>query len=435
MKVLYNWLKDFVDVKASAPELASRLSLAGCNIGAVEDSPSGPVLERDLTTNRPDCLGHYGMAREIAALYRVPLKNVTPKLQEAAEKAADAVRVEIESPELCGRFTARVIRGVKIQPSPAWLRERLEALGQASINNVVDATNYVMLELGHPLHAFDYDLVAEHRLVIRKARPGEKMKTLDGIERALSPNVCMVTDPKRPVGIGGIMGGGETEIRSSTKNVLLECAWFDPIAIRKATKFLKLHTEASLRFGRGADPEMAELASRRCAEVMQQVSGGQVLAGGVDAYPRKPNPLKLTMTRAEFLRVMGADVPDRDIEAIFAALGFAPERADPTRGQAGSLMAVWECTRPSWRAGDIEREIDLVEEVGGLYGFEQFPSRLPAARRPAARLPHAEAEDRLRERLVALGYREIVSIPHVDPARDDVVRSEERRVGKGWRDG
>ncbi|HEX9221915.1 MAG TPA: phenylalanine--tRNA ligase subunit beta [Candidatus Acidoferrales bacterium] len=424
MKVLYNWLKDFVDVKPSAQELASRLSLAGCNIGAVEDSPSGPALEADLTTNRPDCLGHYGMAREIAALYRVPLKNVTPKLQEAAEKAADAVRVEIESPELCGRFTARVICGVKIQPSPAWLRERLEALGQASINNVVDATNYVMLELGHPLHAFDYDLVAEHRLVIRKARPGEKMKTLDGIERALSPNVCMVTDPKRPVGIGGIMGGGETEIRSSTKNVLLECAWFDPIAVRKATKFLKLHTEASLRFGRGADPEIAELASRRCAEVMQQVSGGQILAGVVDVYPRKPNPLKLTMTRAEFLRVMGADVPDKDIEAIFAALGFAPERADPTRGQAGSLMAAWECTRPSWRAGDIEREIDLVEEVARLYGFDKFPSRLPAARRPAARLPHAEAEDRLRERLVALGYREIVSIPHVDPARDDVFRPE-----------
>src|SRR5229473_3825140 len=368
MKVLYNWLKDFVDVKASAPELASRLSLAGCNIGAVEDSPSGPVLEADLTTNRPDCLGHYGMAREIAALYHVPLKNVAPKLKEAAEKAAN---------------TVRVIRGVKVQPSPSWLREHLEALGQASINNVVDATNYVLLELGHPLNAFDYDLVAEHRLVIRKARPGEKMKTLDGIERALSPAICMVTDPKRPVGIGGIMGGGETEIRSSTKNVLLECAWFDPIAVRKATKFLKLHTEASLRFGRGADPEMAELASRRCAEVMQQISGGQILAGVVDVYPRKPNPLKLAMTRAEFLRVMGADVPDRDIEAIFAALGFAPERADPTRGQAGSLMAAWECTRPSWRAGDIEREIDLVEAVARLSGIDKFPSRLPAARRPA----------------------------------------------------
>src|SRR5216683_1274789 len=206
MKVLYNWLKDFVDVKASAQELASRLSLAGCNIGAVEDSPSGPVLEADLTTNRPDCLGHYGMAREITALYRLPLKNVAPKLKEAAEKAADAVRVEIESPELCGRFTARVIRGVKVQPSPAWLRERLEALGHASINNVVDATNYVMLELGHPLHAFDYDLVADHRIVVRRARAGEKMRTLDGIERAFSTEMCVVADAKRAVGIGGIMG-------------------------------------------------------------------------------------------------------------------------------------------------------------------------------------------------------------------------------------
>ncbi|HYL10665.1 MAG TPA: phenylalanine--tRNA ligase subunit beta [Candidatus Acidoferrales bacterium] len=424
MKVLYNWLKDFVDVKASAEELASRLALSGSNIGAVEDSPSGAVLDTDLTSNRPDCLGHYGMAREIAALYRLPLKRVSPKLKEASEKAADAVRVEIESPELCGRFTARVIRGVKIQPSPAWLRERLEALGHASINNVVDATNYALLDLGHPLHAFDYDLIADHRIVVRRARGGEKMKTLDGIERALSTETCMVADAKRAVGIGGIMGGAETEISSATKNVLLECAWFDPIGIRKATRFLKLHTEASLRFGRGADPEMAELASRRCAELIQQVAGGQILAGVVDAYPRPPKPLKLTLTRAELLRVMGADVPDKDIEAILGALGFAPVRADATRGQAGSLMAAWECTRPSWRAGDVEREIDLIEEVARLYGFDKFPSRLPAARQPSARLPHAEAEDRLREQLIGLGYREVISIPHADPARDELFRRE-----------
>src|SRR5713101_1351786 len=216
MKVVFNWLKDFVDVKAPVQEVASRLALSGTNIGGIEQGPHGPILEADLTTNRPDCLGHYGIAREVAAVFRVPLKPFLSKPPESAAKASDAVRVEIAAPELCGRFTARVIRGVKIQPSPAWLRERLEALGQASINNVVDATNYVMLELGHPLHAFDYDLVAEHRLVIRKARPGEKMKTLDGIERALSPNVCVVTDPKRAVGIGGIMGGGETEISSAT---------------------------------------------------------------------------------------------------------------------------------------------------------------------------------------------------------------------------
>ncbi len=250
------------------------------------------------------------------------------------------------------------------------------------------------------------------------------MKTLDGVERAFSTEMCVVADAKRAVGIGGIMGGAETEISSATKNVLLECAWFDPIAVRKATRFLKLHTEASTRFGRGADIEMAELASRRCAEIIQQVAGGQILSGVVDIRPRQPKPLKLTLTRAELLRVMGADVPDKDIEAILGALGFAPVRVDATRGQSSSLMAAWECTRPSWRAGDVEREVDLVEEVARLYGFEKFPSRLPAARQPSSRLPHAEAEDRLRERLIGLGYREIISIPHVDPARNELFRPE-----------
>src|SRR5947209_11696875 len=425
MKVLYNWLKDFVDVKASAQELASRLSLAGCNIGAVEDSPSGPVLEADLTTNRPDCLGHYGMAREIAALYHVPLKNVAPKLQEAAEKATAAARVEIESPDLCGRFTARVIRGVKIQPSPAWLHERLDAAGVASINNVVDATNYVMLELGHALHAFDYDLVRGHSIVVRRAKPQEKIKTLDQIERILDPAICMISDGdgSRAVGIGGIMGGGETEISFSTKNILIECAWFEPVAIRRATRLLKLHTEASTRFSRGADPEMAEVASRRCAELILQLAGGELLSGVVDIYPGKRAPKKMSITRAEILRVMGADVPDKEIESILGALGFAPVRVDQNRGQAGSILAAWECTQPSWRA-DVEREIDLIEEVARVYGLDKFPPRLPAARQGAARLPHYEAESRLRERLIGLGYREIVTIPHVAEDRDALFRPD-----------
>lgn len=423
MKVLYNWLKEFAPITAPAAELASRLSLAGTNIGTVEESPAGPVLDADLTTNRPDCLGHYGIAREAAAICRAPLKSVAPRLKEGGGKAGDAVRVEIECPDLCGRFTARVVRGVKVQASPGWLRERLEAAGQTAINNIVDATNYAMLELGHPPHAFDFDRVAEHRIVVRRARPGEKIKTLDGAERALEKDICLVTDPRRAIGIGGIMGGAETEISSLTKNVLIECAGFDPIAIRRSAKFLKLHTEASLRFGRGADPEMAELASRRCAELIQQLAGGEILQGVVDVYPRRREPVKILLTRTELLRVMGADVPDREIEAILGALGFAPVRADATRGQADALMAAWECTRPSWRAGDVEREIDLIEEVARLHGFDRFPSRMPVSRQAAARLPHAGAEDRLRERLVGLGYREIITITHVDPARDELFRA------------
>src|SRR5580658_6522152 len=379
MKVVYNWLKDFV--------------------------------------------GHYGIAREVSAVYKLPLKAVLPKPVGGSAKAGDAVRVEIEAPELCGRFTARVIRGVKIQPSPAWLRERLEASGVASISNVVDVTNYVMLELGHPLHAFDGDKVRDHRIVVRKAKPGEKMHTLDGIERTFDPGICMISDGdgSRAVGIGGIMGGAETEISLSTKNVLIECAWFDAVAVRRAARFLKLHTEASTRFGRGADPEMAEVASRRAAELILKLAGGELLQGVVDVYPGKRAAKKITLTRAEFLRVMGADVSDKDIEAILSSLGFGPVRVDHNPGAANFLLAAWECTQPSWRA-DVEREIDLVEEVARVYGMDKFPPRLPAARSGAARLPHQEAESRMRERLIGVGYHEVLTDPSVSEERNELFR-------------
>ncbi len=351
MKVVYNWLKDFVDVAASPQELASRLALSGTNIAAVETSPHGAVIDAEVNSNRPDCLGHYG------------------------------------------------------------------------ISNVVDISNYVMLELGHPLHTFDYDKVRDHKIIVRRAKQNEKMRTLDGIERQFDSNICMISDRDglRAVGIGGIMGGAETEISFSTKNVLIECAWFEPVAIRRAARFLKLHTEASTRFGRGADPEMAELASRRAAELILQLAGGELLSGVVDVYPGKRAPKKISVTRAEILRVMGADVPDKQIEASLGALGFAPVRIDQNRGAEGSLLAAWECTQPSWRA-EVEREIDLIEEIARIYGLDKFPPRLPAARQGAARLPHYEAETRLRERLVGLGYREILTIPHVAEERDALFR-------------
>src|SRR6202165_3632473 len=425
MKVVYNWLKDFVDVTASPEELASRLALSGTNIAGVENGPHGTVIDAEVSSNRPDCLGHYGIAREVGAIYKLPLKHVAPKPPEAAAKASDALKVEIQAPELCGRFTARVIRNVKIQPSPKWLKDRLEASGVASISNVVDISNYVMLELGHALHTFDDDKVRDHKIVVRKAKPGENIRTLDGVQRQLDPGICMISDGdgSRAVGIGGIMGGAETEISFSTKNILIECAWFEPIAIRRATRFLKLHTEASTRFGRGADPEMAELASRRAAELILQLAGGELLSGVVDVYPGKRALKKIRVTRSEILRVMGADVPDKQIEASLSTLGFTPVRIDQNRGAEGSLLAAWECTQPSWRA-EVEREIDLIEEIARIYGLDKFPPRLPAARQGAARLPHYEADTRLRERLIGLGYREILTIPHVAEERDALFRPE-----------
>ncbi|HUN63530.1 MAG TPA: phenylalanine--tRNA ligase subunit beta [Candidatus Sulfotelmatobacter sp.] len=423
MKVGYNWLKEFVEVTASPEEVASRLALAGTNIAGIEHGPHGAVIDAEITSNRPDCLGMLGIAREIGAIYRLAIKNVAPRPTESASaKARDAVSVKIEAPELCGRFTARVIRGVKIQPSPAWLKDRLEAAGLASINNVVDISNYVMLETGHPLHTFDYDMVRDHSIVVRRGK-SERIRTLDAVERVLDVSIPVVSDGNgsRPIGIGGIMGGAETEISFSTKNVLIECAWFDPIAVRRAARSLKLHTEASTRFGRGADPEMAELASRRAAELILQVAGGELLAGVVDVYPVKRAPKKITLTRAEFLRIMGTDVPDKDVEAILSALGFAPVRVDHTPGAANALLAAWQCTQPSWRA-DVEREIDLIEEVARVYGMDKFLPRLPAARAGADRLPHQEAETRLRERLIGLGYHEILTIPHVAEERNELFR-------------
>src|SRR5271168_2458165 len=425
MKILYNWMKEFVELPAAAPlaaqELASRLSMAGVAIEAIEETAAGPVLDAEITTNRSDLLGHLGVAREAAAIVRAPVRTPEPQPKEAAERADAVARVEIACPELCGRVTARVLRGVKVGPSPDWMRQRLEALGHTSINNVVDATNYVMLELGHALHAFDLDTLAEKRIVVRRATPGEKMRTLDGIERTFTRDMCMVADARRAVGIGGIMGGAETEITSASRNLLLECAWFDPISVRHTSKALGLRTEASIRFERRADPEMAERASRRCAQLIQELAGGEVLAGVVDVYPSRQPGAEIELTRRELLRVMGADVPDAEIEAILRALGFAPERADGNRASRDSLVAAWRCAQPSWRH-DVAREVDLIEEVARHYGFDKFPSRLPAARQPARRLPHAEAEDRLRERLLALGYQEAVSIPFVDEAHDALFR-------------
>lgn len=417
MKVVYNWLREFVDVTAPAPDLRAKLSLAGVAIDSIEETPAGAVLDAEITANRPDCLGHVGIAREVAAIYRLPVKPLEPKLKESAEKVENAARVEIESPDLCGRYTARVLRGVKVQPSPDWLRQRLEAIGEKSINNVVDVTNYVMFELGQPLHAFDLDKLNEKRIVVRRAKPGEKIRTLDNTERTLTKDMCVIADASHAVAIAGVMGGSDSEIGFSTRNILIESAWFDPISVRRTSKSLGLRTEASYRFERGADPETAELASRRAAELIQQVAGGELLAGVVDVYPKREAPLNIELSRAELLRVMGSDVPDRDIEEILTALGFQPKRT----GDGAS--AAWNCTQPSWRR-DVTRGIDLVEEVARHYGYDKFPARLPPAKQPAHRLPHAVAMDRLRERVIGLGYQEIVAIPIVDTQRDEIFRPE-----------
>jgi phenylalanyl-tRNA synthetase beta chain len=407
-------MKEFVDVPATPGELRERLSLAGVAVDAIEETSAGPVLDAEITNNRPDCLGHLGVAREVAAAYRLRVKQPDPTLREASQTVSAAVQVDIESPDLCRRYSARVIRGVNVQPSPLWLRERLAAMGQQSINNVVDVTNYVLYELGHPLHAYDLNLLASRRIIVRRARPGEAMRTLDGLERKLSPEMCVIADAENAIGVAGVMGGAESQIGFDCHDVLIESAWFSPLAVRRAAKALGMRTEASIRFERGADPEIAELASRRVAELIQQVAGGEILAGVIDHYPGRKDRPAIELTQGEIVRVMGAEIPAGEIESILAALGF--ELIPHGAGK-------WLCRPPSWRH-DVTREVDLIEEAARHYGFEKFPPRLPHARQPAHRLPHAEAEARLRERLIGLGYQEIVTIPLVDSETDALFRQD-----------
>lgn len=409
MKILLEWLKEWVELPVSVEPLRRDLTLCGIAVEAVADSPAGPLLELELTANRPDLLGHYGVARELSVLYGKPLKTISPQVTEVTQAASTAARVEIADPDLCHRYVAMVFRNVQIKPAPDRIRQRLEACGLASINNVVDVTNYVLLELGHPTHAFDLDTLADRRIIVRRARPGEKLTTLDAVERKLKPDHLVIADARRAIALAGIMGGAETEISLHTRNVLLESAWFDPVTIRRAAKELGLRTEASYRFERGMDPAAALTAARRCAELIAELGGGEVLAGAIDVYPRRWQPTALALRRSEIVRILGAPVPEEAIERIFRGLGFSVERKDAES---------WSVEMGSWRR-DVTREIDLIEELARHHGYDKFPARLPRSSGAAVRQPHAEKEAVVRETLEALGYDEAVnfSLVHPDDAR------------------
>ena len=298
-----------------------------------------------------------------------------------------------------------MIRNVQVKPSPDWLAQRLEAVGQRAINNVADVTNYVLMELGHPLHAFDLARLKQQKIIVRRARLGEPLRTLDGVNRTLGAENLVIADGECPVALAGVMGGEESEISSRTRAVLLESAWFEPVSIRRTAKSQGLHTEASHRFERGADIEMAPVALDRAAELIPELAGGEILRGMVDVYPRRQAREDLVLRRSEILRILGAEVPWEEIERILRSLGFQTQR----RGTEG-----WRVTPPSFRL-DITREVDLIEEVARHYGYDRLPARL----RPA---PPRLEQDATRDKelavsalLVGLGYREIIPFSMVDP--------------------
>src|SRR5262245_7846678 len=290
MKISLNWLKEFVDVDEPPQQLRTRLTGVGLAVDALDQVDDDFIYELDVATNRPDCLGHVGVAREVAAIYGTALRMPKFELRETNKRAADVFAISIEDPDLCGRYCGRYVEGVQIGPSPEWLKTRLEALGVRSINNVADATNYVMLELSQPLHAFDANTLANRQIIVRRARSDEKMTTLDGIERNLDSSMLMIADAERSSAVAGVMGGAETEISPVTTGVLLESANFNPLSIRKTSRALGLSTEASYRFERGADVAMASFACDRAAALIQGLAGGQIYRDVIDVYPGRKQP-------------------------------------------------------------------------------------------------------------------------------------------------
>jgi phenylalanyl-tRNA synthetase beta chain len=366
------------------------------------------VLDVDVTPNRPDLLSVLGVARELAVLTGAPLRPPRPVLKEAGPAAARLARVDIEAPDLCPRFCARVITGLAVRPSPAWLARRLRAVGLRPINNVVDVTNYVMWELGQPLHAFDLDRLEERRVVVRRARPGERLRTLDGQDRALGPDMVMVCDARRPVGAGGIMGGADSEVTPGTTAVLLEAAYWDPGSIRRTARALGLSTDAAYRFERGGDIEAPPAVLEHAARLMAELGGGTVAPGLLDAYPapRPPRRVGLRMRRVEL--VLGVSPPRAEVVRILGGLGF--EVAD--RG------ADLDVGVPSFRR-DVTQEDDLVEEVARIWGYDRIPAAPvpPGAVPTILRPPGRVVARQVGRQLNAAGLHECVSWTFADPRR------------------
>jgi len=398
----------------SAKELGLSEDASGLLVLPPEVAPGTPLaralglddvlLEVNVTPNRPDVLSHLGVARELGALLGAEVRRPASGLAEGGSPAAEAVRVRIEAPEKCGRYAARVIEGVKIGPSPAWMARRLEACGVRSISNVVDATNLVLLELGHPLHAFDLDRVAGREIVVRTARPGEHIITLDGKDRALDPDDLLIADRDRGSALAGVMGGGDSEISAPTTRVLLESAWFQPGTVRRTSRRHGLKTEASYRFERGADPGMVLPALDRCAALIAELSGGQVRKGVVDAHPRPVAPAEVRLRWHRPAQVLGMEVPRSEAERILSRLGFVEQGADAE----GARWAV-----PSWRV-DVGLEEDLIEELVRTLGYDAIPETLPAhAVETPAEPAEAVALERVRTALEAAGFSEAVNFSFV----------------------
>ncbi len=411
MRVPIEWLKEFVQFDLSASALAERLTMAGLEVEEIDPTPDGEVLVLYITPNRGDCLSIFGIAREVVAILgdscqptplfeRLNALILNPPAPDPGEVPQYAA-VEILDPDLCPRYAARVIRDVRIAPSPVRVQQRLHAAGMRPINNIVDATNYVLLELGQPLHAFDLDTLQERRIVVRQAREGERIQTLDGREHAIKPPMLMICDAVRPVAVAGVMGGAETEVTPQTRHILMESAHFNPLSIRRTARELGLRTESSYRFERFVDPNLVIVAQVRVCELIEQWTGVAAVAGVLDAYPKPYPPRELTVRLARAEKLLGFAIDPAEAQAVLTRLNLRP-----TEREAG----IFTVQVPFYRYEDLKREEDVIEELGRILGYERIPESPPAGLTTQGKdSPGGAFAERVRTILLGAGLQEIVS--------------------------
>lgn len=409
MKLSLNWLNDYIDIGHDAEAIAETLSDLGFPCEGIESLAHDIVLDAEVTSNRGDCLGYIGFARELSVATGKPLKMPEVVLTESDTETATQVQVEIEEPDLCRRYSARVIGGVKVGPTPDWMKQRLEAVGLRSVNNVVDATNYALMETGQPPHAFDLATLRGGKIVVRRARAGETLISINETECKLTPEMLIIADGEGPVAIAGVMGGLATEVSDATTDILLEEAFFDPVAVRSTSRALALPSDASYRFERIVNIESIDWASQRTAQLIVAVAGGTVSRGSVDAYPRPAQTRSVSLRVARLQQVLGITVPEEDVHRILSALQCQPQRE-------GDRL---NCTVPSWRS-DISREVDLIEEVARCYGYDKIPMQQRIA---IDVCPVDQREKRLLaigRQLQACGYYETIGVDFVEAAQSQL---------------
>jgi phenylalanyl-tRNA synthetase beta chain len=408
MFISYKWLRELTGTKLAPEEIRERLTNVGLAIDAVEARGDDSVIDVEVPSNRGDCLSHIGIARELAVIEKSKVQSPKTKVPQANGKTCDFAAVEILDPDLCPRYAARVVRGVKIGPSPDWLVKKLESIGQRPINNVADITNYVLHEYGQPLHAFDLDKLTDKKIIVRRAAKGESIKTLDGVERKLDEQMLVIADAKEPVAVAGVMGGEFSEISNLTTDVLIESAYFDAASVRRTAKLLGLHTEASHRFERGTDPEGVIAAQERCVALICELAGGVATEDVLDVYPKPLAGRAVTLRPERVEAITSLRVENDEMKRILFALGFE---------LAGEDQTSLSFQVPSWRH-DVSIEEDLVEEVARHTGYDQIETSLPPAHHAGEYHSSEERKRALRLALSSRSFAEAINLSFIELTND-----------------